>query len=166
MNFNSIFSQVGIPASMAQDVMFLLLVVLISFVLGMIIGKHRLVTVLINIYVSVAILKVVPAGYLASYTSVLLFFFALLVALTLLGSKLFEISISGSGSGFMLRVFAISFLEVMLLASITLSIMPKKEALLYVSKTVYGYMTESNFQFLWMVVPLVALFIIHKRLSR
>ena len=166
MNFNSIFSQIGVPASMAQDVMFLLVIALVSFIFGMLIGKHRLITVLINIYASFAILKVVPGGYLTTYSAVLLFFFAVLVALTILGKSLFEISISGSGSGFLWRVFMVSFLEVALLASITLSIMPKKEALLYVSKTVYGYMVLPNAQFLWMVAPLAALFIIHKRLGR
>jgi len=166
MNLNAIFSQIGIPLSMAQDVMFVLTIALVSFFFGMLIGKRRLVTVLINIYVSYAVLAVVPKGYLTSYTAVLLFFFALLIALTIFGHKLFEISISGSGSGFLWRVFSVSFLEVMLLVSITLSIMPKHEALGYVSKSTYGYLTASNFQLLWMVAPLALLLLINKRLGR
>lgn len=161
-----IFSNLGLSTSLAQDVMLLLLVVLISFVFGMFIGKRRLVTVLINTYVSFTILAVVPKGYLLSYTSVLIFFYALLIVLTIFGDKLFEITISGSGSGFLGRVFSVSFLEVMLLFSITLSVMPKYEALQYVSRTAYGYLAGPNFQFLWMIAPLLLLIFIHKRLGR
>ena len=161
-----ILSNLGLPMGMVQDLMLLLLIMLVSFVFGMFIGKRRLVTVLINIYVSFSILMVVPKAYLTSYTMALIFFYVLLIVLTIFGDKLFEITISGSGSGFLGRVFAVSFFEVVLLVSITLSEIPKKEALAYVSKTAYGYLTDPNFQFLWMVAPLALLFLIHKRLGR
>lgn len=166
MNLNSIFSQMGISASMTQDVTLLLAIVLVSFIFGMFVGRYRLVTVLINTYVAFAVLTVIPNDYLTDYTSVLLAFFALLVGLTLLGKKIFEISISGSGPDFLWRVFGVSFLEIVLLTSITLSMMPKKEALVYVSKTAYGYLASPNAQFLWMIAPLVGIFFIHKKLNR
>ena len=166
MNLNAIFSQLGISASMTQDVILLLVIILVSFVFGMFVGRSRLVTVLINTYVSFAILMVIPKTYLTDYNTSLLIFFALLVLLTIFGKKIFEISISGSGPDFLWRVFGVSFLEIMLLTSITLSMMPKKEALVYVSKTAYGYLASPNAQFLWMVVPLVGIFFIHKKLNR
>ena len=163
MNVNSIFSQLGVPAGMMQDVIFFLVVILASFILAMLIGKHRVVNVIINTYITFAILQVVPAGYLTSFTSTELFFFVLLIILTLLGDKLFEISISGAG--FMWRVIVASFLEVLLLSSLALSFMPKKEALGYVSKLTYPYLTAPDFRLLLMVAPLAFLLLIHKKLS-
>ncbi len=166
MNLNAIFSQMGISTSMTQDVTLLLVLVLISFIFGMFIGRSRLITVLINTYVSFAILTVIPETYLTDYTTALLIFFAMLVVLTIIGKKMFEISISGSGPDFLWRVFGVSFLEILLLASITISLMPKKAALIYVSKTAYDYLASPNFQLLWMIAPLIGIFFIHKKLNR
>jgi len=151
---------------MTQDVTLLLALVLVSFVFGMFVGRSRLVTVLINIYVSFAILTVIPRTYLTDYNSAILVFFVLLVLLTIFGKKIFEISISGSGSDFLWRVFGVSFLEVILMTSIMISLMPKKAALVYVSKTAYDYLAGPNFQFLWMVAPILGILFIHKKLNR
>ena len=166
MDFNLIFSNMGISANLMQDIIFLAIVVLISFVFGMFIGRFRLVTVLINIYISLALLKAIPKGYLPDYSYNLLFFFALLIGLTLAGKKLFEIHISGAGSKFLWRVFAVSFLEIMLLVSVVLTLLPKKVALNYVSKNIYYYLTSPNAYFFWLVVPLVFIIMIHKKLKR
>lgn len=166
MDLNVILSRVGISTSMTQDVTLLLVVVLASFIFGMFIGRYRLVTVLINIYVAFALLHVVPDGYLTTTAAMLLFFFVLLIILTLFDKKIFEISISGSGPDFLWRVFGVSFLEIALLASITLSVMPKKEALMLVSKNAYFYLASPNAQLFWMALPLLAIFFMHKRLNR
>lgn len=166
MDFNLIFSSIGISANLMQDIIFLAIIVLISFVFGMFIGRYRLVTVLINIYISLALLEAVPKNYLLSYSYNLLFFFVLLISLTLAGKKLFEIHISGAGSGFLWRVFMTSFLEVMLLTSVTLTLLPKKIALSYVSRAIYYYLTSPIAYFFWLVVPLVFIIMIHKKLRR
>ncbi|MFA7319496.1 MAG: hypothetical protein WC022_02765 [Parcubacteria group bacterium] len=166
MNLNSIFSQMGISASVTQDVTLILVLILISFIFGMFVGRSRLITVLINTYVSFAILTVIPRTYLTDYNSAILIFFALLVVLTIFGKKIFEISISGSGPDFLWRVFGVSFLEVLLLVSITISLMPKKAALVYVSKTAYDYLAAPNFQLLWMIAPILGILFIHKKLNR
>lgn len=166
MNLNSIFAQMGVSASMTQDVTLILALVLVSFIFGMLVGRSRLITVLINTYVSFAILTVIPKTYLTDYNSAILAFFVLLVVLTILGKKIFEISISGSGPDFLWRVFGVSFLEVLLLTSIMISLMPKKAALVYVSKTAYDYLAGPNFQLIWMVAPLLGILFIHKKLNR
>ncbi len=166
MNLNSILAQLGISASMTQDVTLLLALLLVSFIFGMFVGRTRLITVVINTYVAFAILAVIPKTYLTDYNTALLTFFALLVVLTIFGKKIFEISISGSGPDFLWRVFGVSFLEVLLLVSIAISLMPKKVALVYVSKTAYDYLAAPNFQLLWMVLPLIGVLLIHKKLNR
>lgn len=164
MNFSMIFSQLGLSQKIAQDVMLFLVVVLVSFVFGMFIGRSKLVTVLINIYVSVALLSVLPKGALSDYTYGLILFFGAIILLTIFGKKMFDISLSGSGNGFLWRVFAMSFLEVVLMLSVALTLMPKKIALNYVSSSSYNYLVSENFAFFWMIIPLIFLFVIHKRI--
>lgn len=166
MNLNLIFLKMGISPDMAQDVTFLLIILITSFVFGMFIGRYKLITILINIYISLAVLTTVPEGYLRDYFQEIIFFFAVLIILTLTSKRLFEIYISGSGSGFLWRVFVMSFLEVVFLISIVLSLMPKRIALEYVSNTTYFYLASPNAKFIWMIIPLSFIFFIHKRLNR
>jgi membrane protein implicated in regulation of membrane protease activity len=96
MNLSLIFSQMGLSAKTAQDVMLFIVVALVSFVFGMSIGRFKLITVLINIYVAVAILSVFPKTILPDYTYSLILFLGVIVILTVLGKKIFEIPLSGS----------------------------------------------------------------------
>jgi hypothetical protein len=166
MNLSLLFAKLGISASLSQDITLFFVIALVSFVFWMFIGRYKIITVLINIYVSLAIMSAVPEKYFTDYTFKLILFYALVVALTIVSKKLFEIYISGSGSGFLWRVFAMSFLEVMMLLSITLVLVPKKVALGYVSPTSYDYLTADMARLLWMVLPLILMFAIHKRLNR
>jgi len=64
------------------------------------------------------------------------------------------------------RVFAMSFLEVVFLISIVLSIVTKKMALEYISPTAFNYLASENARLAWMIIPLAFMFFIHKRLNR
>lgn len=166
MNLTLLLSKLGLSTNMSQDVTLLLIIVFVSFIFGMFIGRYKLISILINIYVSLAIISAVPEKYLTDYTYGLTGFLILVVSLTLVGKRLFEIYISGSGSGFLWRVFIMSFLEVVMLISIALSLIPKKIALEYVSPSSYEYLASENARLLWLVVPLAFMFFIHKRLNR
>jgi hypothetical protein len=166
MDINIIFSKIGVPSNLIQDVTLLVIVILASFIFGMFIGRYKLLTILVNIYVSVAVLSAVPISLFPDYTYRLIFFFATLIVLTLISKRLFEIYISGSGSGFLWRVFVMSFLEVVFLFSVALSIMPKNVALGYISPTSYEYLASENAHLAWMIIPLAFLFFIHKRINR
>jgi hypothetical protein len=166
MNLSLLFSKLGIPISISQDITLLLVVIFVSFIFGMFIGRYKLISILINIYVSLAIISAVPEIYITDYTYRLLGFLILVILLTLVGKKLFEIHISGAGTGFLWRVFAMSFLEVIMLISIVLTFIPKKIALDYVSPTSYDYLASENAHLIWLVAPLAFMFFIHKRLNR
>lgn len=166
MNLNVLLTKIGVSQDLTQDITLALVVMLVIFVFGMFIGRYKLITILINIYVSFAITSVVPAKYFTDYTFKLIFFLAGVVILTIVSKRLFEIYFSGSGSGFLWRVFVMSFLEVMFLISVVLSSIPKKVALGYISLSAYGYFTSDIMRLFWMVVPLVFLVMIHKRLNR
>jgi hypothetical protein len=117
-------------------------------------------------YVAFALIKVIPEKTFSSYTIELVVFLGIIVIMTLLGKKMFEIYISGSGTGFLGRVFVMSFLDIMFLISAVLLIIPKKEALGFVSENAYGYFTSDWMPFVWLAAPLVFLYIIHKKLNR
>ena len=166
MNLSLILSQIGLSAKTTQDVVLLLIVVLASFIFGISIGRLKLVPVLISSYISVALLSVFPKDILSDYSYSLFLFFGVIVFLTTFGRKMFEIPISGSGKSFLWRIFVMSFLEIMLLLSVALSLIPKKIALGYISTSSYDYLVSSNFAFFWMIAPLLCMFFIHKKLFK
>lgn len=166
MNLVSLFSKLGISSNLSQDISLLFVLIFVSFVFGMFIGRYKLLTILVNIYISLAVVSAIPKGFLSDYSHNLIAFFTILIILTLVSKKFFEVSISGAGSGFLWRVFAMSFLEVVLLISITVSMVPEKTALDYVSATSYKYLASDSFRFIWTVAPLMFMFFIQKRLNR
>ncbi|MFA4817149.1 MAG: hypothetical protein WC608_00295 [Parcubacteria group bacterium] len=166
MNPITLLSSLGVPTNLTQDIMLLLFVALASFVYGTLIGRWRLMAALINIYVSFALITVIPADLIADYNMKLLIFFILLISLTVLSKRFFDISFSGSGANYMLRVFAMSFLEIALVLSIVFSIVPKKAALGYVSANAYGYLVAGYAPLVWMVLPLAYMFFMYRKMRR
>jgi hypothetical protein len=166
MNTVAFLSDLGISVNLTQDIMLLLFAALASFVYGTLIGRWRLITVLINIYVAFALTTVIPADLTADYNMKLLIFFILIVGMTLLNKRFFNISFAGSGTNYMLRVFAMSFLEIGLVLSIVFSLMPKKAALGYISANAYTYFVAGYAPFIWMLLPLVCMFFLHRKIHR
>jgi len=163
MNLTTILSKLGISTSLTQDITLLLVIILASFLFGVFIGRSRLMAVLVNIYVSLAIVMAIPASYLADYSYKILAFLIILVFLTLWGKKIIDVSMGNVGSGFMWKIFALSFLEVVLILSIIVSLTPKKNALQYVSASSYGYLIDDPMKLIWMAAPLIFLFFVHGR---
>lgn len=162
----TLLSSLGVPANLTQDIMLLLFAALASFIYGTLIGRWRLMTVLINIYVAFAVVTVIPADLIADYNAKLLIFFILLVGLTLLNKRFFDISFSGSGTNYMLRVFLMSFLEIALVLSIVFSLVPKKVALGYISANAYAYLVAGWAPLVWMALPLVYMFFMYRKMHR
>ncbi|MDR3583489.1 MAG: hypothetical protein P4L62_03975 [Candidatus Pacebacteria bacterium] len=164
MNFALILSQLGIPADLTQDFSLLIVVALVSLALGLAVGRTRLVAILVNTYISFALLVSVPKEYLADYTQRLIFFFVLLIILILTTKNIFEIIVVRSG--YLWRVILLGFWEVMLVLTIVLAIVPKKMALDYVSLNTYPYLTLPIFHLAWLALPIVFVILIQKNLSR
>ncbi|MFA7209088.1 MAG: hypothetical protein WC120_02270 [Parcubacteria group bacterium] len=166
MDIGKILVGFGVSPQLTQDISLFIVVAILSFVFGMFIGRYKLITILINIYVAFAVTMSVPAKYFTDYVYELVFFLAAIIILTLISKQLFEIYISGSGSGFLWRVFVMSFLEVVFLLSLVLWMAPKNVALEYVSPMAYGYLATENAHLAWMIIPMAFMFFIHKRLNR
>jgi len=166
MNPIIILSKLGVPTNLTQDIMLIIFAVLASFIYGTLIGRWRLMTVLVNLYVSFAVVTVIPKELISDYNTKLLIFFILLAGLTLLNRRFFDISFSGSGTNYMLRVFSMSFLEIALALSIVFSLVPKKVALGYISENAYTYLATGWAPLIWMLLPLIYMFFMYRKMHR
>jgi len=165
MNITLLFSKLGLSAQMSQDVMLIIFIALVSFVYGMLLGKHKLMTVLINIYVAFSVVSVIPKAMITDYNQKILIFMGIIIVMTILDKRFFDISFSGAGSGFMLRVFVMSFLEIVLILSVIFTYTPLKIALGYIASDAYGYLVTGWFPLVWMAAPLAYMFFIYRKIN-
>jgi hypothetical protein len=162
MNLASILNKLGLATSLTQDVTLLIVIALASFLFAIFIGKSKLAAVLVGSYISFALISVIPADYLGSGYKFLAYL-AIVAALTVWGGKMIDISIGGVGSGFMWKIFMMSFLEVVMILSVVLSLLSKKEALMYISSSSYGYLVNDPMRLIWMAAPLLFLLFVQKK---
>ena len=163
MNPTLLFAQFGLNAKMAQDIVLLFIVIVASIAFMLLIGRTRLVTVLISIYISIALLNVVPNKWLADYTYRIGILVGSIVVLSVLGKKMFDASISGSGKVFLFKMYLMSFLEIGLLLSIISRMMPQAIVSGYVSTNAAEYLTSEYASIFWMLMPLAFMFFIYRR---
>ncbi|HLN18951.1 MAG TPA: hypothetical protein VK255_02150 [Patescibacteria group bacterium] len=163
MNLSSVLAKLGIATSFTQDVTLLIVIALASFLFAVAIGKSRLAAVLVGSYISFALVSATPVSWLAISGYNLIAFLVIIIGITLWGKKMIDISIGGIGSGFMWKIFVMSFLEVVMILSIAVSLVPKKDALAYVSISSYGYLNNDPMRLIWMAAPLLFLFFVQRR---
>ncbi|PIP28487.1 MAG: hypothetical protein COX29_00935 [Candidatus Moranbacteria bacterium CG23_combo_of_CG06-09_8_20_14_all_35_22] len=163
MNPDLLLSRIGISQNFIQDATLLIVIILLTVVFAFLIGRGRLISVLVSFYISLALLNVFPKEYLKDYSYELGLFFILLILIAIFSKRIFGVYISSSE--FMWRIFVVSFLEVVLFCSIVFSILPEKKALGYISQNAYGYLVSSPYNFLWLIAPIFFVYLIRKRLN-
>lgn len=162
--FQDLFTKIGLAESLAGDISFLIFFVFVSVAFGMFIGRFRLINVLINIYIAIAILTVIPKEILESISLVALFVFIIsVIILTIIDSHLFDIHIVGSRGSFFWRLFVMSFFEIGLIFSVLISLWGSKIMLDYVSPDIYNAFASSYARIFWMLAPLFVLVFINKK---
>lgn len=144
----------------------LLLFVGASLAFGFIFGRWKMINILINVYISLAFIGVFPKAFLDSslYTKSGVFL-VLLVFLTAIDDRLFDVHISSAGTDFFWRLIVTSILVTGMIVSILLSFLPKAVALGYISSVAYGYFASPIALIFWMVAPLLSLLFINNRLK-
>lgn len=165
--FQGLFVKFGLPDNLAGDVSFLIFFLIISIAFGMFVGRFRLINVLINVYIAIAILTVIPKEILSPVSLAALFVFvASVIVLTMIDSHLFDIHISGSGGSFFWRLFVMSFFEAGLIFSVLISFWGKQTMLEYISSDIYNIFASPYARVFWMLSPLFVLFFINKKESK
>lgn len=159
-----LFIKFGLSSILAKDISFMIFFLLISVAFGMFIGRFRLINVLINVYIAIAVLTVMPKEIFTPYSLAALFFFVVaVVVLTMVDSHLFDIHISGSGGSFFWRLFVMSFFEAGLIFSVLINFWDKNTLLKFISIDIYNIFAFEYMRIFWMLVPLGVLFFINKK---
>jgi hypothetical protein len=163
MSYEIIISKIGNLSTLVQDGMLILIVIGISLLLGLLIGKQKLIAMLISTYISLTFLLIVPKIYLENYSYQLIFFFVSLILITFFSREIFQVHISTAG--FLWRVFVLAFLETILLINIIVSILPKKLVLEHISQNAYSYLSYPYVYFICLVMPIVFVYLIRRNLN-
>lgn len=143
-------------------VLFFLVVVLLY---GVILGRDRMMTILISIYMALAVVNALP--YVANIQASLglsqvmafrLISFAVVFALlfSLLSRSALGSALGASGRGPWWQVFLLSVLQVGLLVSIVLSFLPPSavQNLAPLTRRVFA---QENARFIWIIAPILAM---------
>lgn len=163
--FERLTSTISLPNNIAGDLSLILLFVGVSLLVGFIFGRWKLVNILINVYIAVALVGVMPDGWFAvSVYAKAIIFLVLLVLLTMFDERLFDIHITSAGTDFFWRFFVTSFLVTGSVLSSLFSFLPKSTALAWVTPDLYFYIASPWALLFWLVVPIFALFLINTRL--
>ena len=163
MQLDKIFLSFGLAKNVTELVTLFLVILLISTIFWLLIGRFRLHNFLINIYISFALSQILPKDFmLFNKNSYALAFLIFLVFLTLMNKYLFDIHQSGSGLAIW-QVFVMSFFEVVLIFSILFSFLPSKDILAFMFKPALAYFIDPWWRVVWMTLPLVFLIFIKRR---
>lgn len=154
-----------IPSTIAGDLSLILLFVGASLLAGFVFGRWKLVNILINVYIAVAIVGIVPGEWFdISVYAKAITFLVLLVVLTMFDERLFDIHITSAGTDFFWRFFVTSFLVTGSVLSTVFNFLPKSLVLKWVSTDLYSYIASPWALMFWLIVPILSLFIINTRL--
>jgi hypothetical protein len=166
METGALASELGLAENLFRDLLVLGVIVVVSVLFGFFFGRRYLVSMLLSMYISVALVWAIPVQFVADNFNQLLAFLIAFLILNLFGRRLFFINILGSGIPYWIKVFLLSFLETVLLVSILVKLAPENLYSDYLSFQVVQYLTLGWYGFAWMVAPLIFVFIIKRSLSR
>lgn len=162
INFFSAFS---LPKNIAGDMSFLLFFIGASLVFGFVFGRWKIINIIINVYIALAFTGVLPKSlYETSVYGKAGVFVLILVVLTAIDKRLFDLHISNAGVDFFWRLLVMSLLMTGMIVSVILSFLPRAIASGFISVTVYGYFASPGALIFWMATPLLSLLFINKRL--
>lgn len=155
----------SIPTTIAGDLSLVLLFTGVSLLLGFIFGRWKLVNILINVYIAVALVGIVPPEwFVVSVYAKAGIFLVLLVFLTMFDNRLFDIHITSAGTDIFWRFFITSFLVTGSILSTLFNYLPQSLVLQWVTPHLYWYIASPWALLFWLVVPILSLFIINSRL--
>lgn len=160
------FTALDLPKNIAGDMSLLFLFIGMSLAFGFIFGRWKLINILINVYIALAFVGVIPLEmFIVSVYAKAGAFILLLIILTAIDKRLFDLHISNVGTDFFWRLFVMSILVTGMVVSVILFFLPQKIALGYISATAFGYFASPTALIFWMIVPLLSLLFINNRLK-
>lgn len=163
MQLEKIFKSFGLSSASAELVTLVLVMLAVTVAFWLLVGRFRLHSVLINIYISFALAWSLPKNLISDNSTLALMLFLIsIVLLTLMGRYTFDIHLSGSGLAYW-QIFIMSFLEIGLIVSLSVFFVGDKILLKYISKDALFYFASPWAKFVWLSLPLAFLIYINKK---
>ena len=165
-DFKAFLATLHVPNNLAGDLSLFFFFIVLSLIFGFVFGRWKMVNILINVYIALAFVGVLPESLFAfsEYGKVGVFL-VLLFALSAIDERLFDLHITSAGTDFFWRLFVMSILVTGMLVSVLLSFLPRDFALDYISSTAYGYFASPFALIFWLAMPIVSLLFINNRLK-
>lgn len=165
MNLNNLVSSLGVKGTLAGDVSFLILFLLVSFVVSFVLGKHRILVSLVGVYVAYAVVNLANFDFVRDPQSKTLFFLAILIGFIITFSRIIRGNVSGYGPAFYAKLTIGTAVVIGLSLSIILGWYSPKQLADIVTPNVRTYFVSDFWRFLWVVAPLVYLGVVRKRID-
>lgn len=131
---------------------------------GFLLGRNRLVNVIMGIYVSLVLTRacspLLPKDFFLSEAGV---FAAILVAFVLADRALFWIQVSSVPQDLLWRVVATGLLTAGMLTSVLVTLLPKKTVAAFPIPVPVAYFGTPVAAALWLFLPLVVLALLNRR---
>jgi len=159
-------SMTGLSKDVSADLSFFFLFAGLSLALGVFLGRFKLINILINAYIALAFISVIPTTILlaSDYTKAGIFVL-LLIFLTAIDKRLFDLHISSAGSDFFWRLIVMSLLVSGMLTSILLSLLPRTVTNGFVTEHVALVFASPLASIVWFATPIFTLLFINNRLK-
>jgi hypothetical protein len=156
------------PATFPQEtaglVVFAVLFVIVGVGVGFLLGRNRLVNVVMSVYVALAFTNasvgVLPKDFPLSGAWL---FLVLLVLLTLVDRSLFEVHVPPSPQDVFWRVVVTGIMVTGMVTSVAVVMFPKKMVASFPISVPIRYFGTPLAEILWLVLPLLVLLILNKR---
>ena len=156
----------GLSKDASADLSFFFLFAALSLALGFFLGRFKLINILINAYIALAFISVLPESALAlSDYAKPGAFVALLVVLTAIDKRLFDLHISSAGSDLFWRLIVMSLLVSGMLTSLLLSLLPGTVTSGFVTEHVAFVFASPLASIIWFAIPILTLLFINNRLK-
>lgn len=165
MNLNNLVSSLGIRGSLAGDVSFLILFLLVSFVVSFVLGKHRILVSLLGVYAAYVVVSLANFDFTRDPNSRSLFFLVVLIGFILSFSKIIRGSVSGHGPMLYVKLTLGTAVVIGLSLSIILSWYTPKGLADIITPGTRKFFTDDFWKFIWGIAPLVYLGIVRKRID-
>lgn len=155
------------PATFPQEtaglIVFAVIFILVGIGVGFLLGRNRLVNVVMSVYVALAFTNasvgVLPKEFPLSGAWL---FLALLVLLTLVDRSLFEVHVPALPQDVLWRVVVTGIMVTGMVTSVAMSMFPKKTIAMFPITVPVRYFGTPLAEILWLVIPLVVLLLLNK----
>ena len=165
MNLNNLISNLGFKGTLAGDISFLIIFILVSFLVSFALGKRRILVSLLGVYVAYSVVAFSSFQFLEDPSSKTLAFLGVLVGFIVIFSKIIRGSVSGHGPMLIAKQVVGTAIVIGLSLSVILNWYTPKEIADIITPGIRKFFTGEFYRFVWGIAPLIYLGVVRKRID-